>query len=147
MILSKRFDFRCNFERPPSWKDGAVNLREWELWDRRERRRLGWMSGIKFWAKTNVEGSRVLLSRHWPHRLCWSWAVWVGVNRPNHDGPHKFVFNVSRRDRHAHIRLWSVYARLSWQDSDWMVGLNHKTGSPKIIWDHHLRSADPAGAA
>lgn len=80
------------------WEDSASNLADWKGWDRMMRSRCGWLAGLAFWGKTNTESSRVLLSRHWPHRLCWSWSIRVGVRRDvEMDGPRRV--SLGRRDR------------------------------------------------
>jgi hypothetical protein len=134
---------------PPhkSWRDVASNLAVWEEWDRGWRRKLGWRAGLAFWSKTNTPGSRVFLSRHWPHRLCWSWSIWVGRRREGFDGPPHFSLMISRRYRMARVQLWSVYASYNRQDSDWMPGLSYKRDAPEIYWKHHLEHAEPAGTA
>lgn len=137
-----------DWTRPGSWKDRASNLAEWDRWDRTERRKLGWRAGLHFWERTNVPGSRVLVSRHWPHRLCWSWSVWVGKYREGFDGPRQFSFTASRRYRFIRLWVWTHYVNVTWQDSDWMVGLGYRgEDAPKIYWKHHLEHAEPAGSA
>jgi hypothetical protein len=143
----KRFHF--DWGRPVSdWREGASNLAEWQAWDRSWRRKLGWRAGLTFWSKTNVPGSRSLLARHWPHRLCWSWSIWVGVARPDFDGPNRIYLNVSRRYRSIEWRLWRFKGSTHWQDSDWMVALGpYKDDAPKIYWKHHLEHAEAVGSA
>jgi len=130
------------------WRERASNLEEWQAWDRAWRKKLGWRAGLAFWRKTNTPKSRVLLSRHWPHRLCWSWSIWVGLRREGFDGPPHFSLMISRRFRMARIQIWSVHAQFNRQDSDWMVALGRfKEGSPTMYWKHHLEHAEPAGTA
>lgn len=139
---------KIDLSKPNSnWREAASNLSDWERWDRSWRHKLGWRAGLSFWSKTNTPGSRVLLSRHWPHRLCWSWSIWVGKRREGFDGPPKFILMVSRRYRMADLWLWWVYVRFSWQDSDWMPGISYKKDAPTIYWKHHLEHAAPAGTA
>lgn len=139
--------FRCDFEKPGCWRERASNLAEWEAWDRAWRKKLGWRAGLRFWSKTNVPGSRSLLSRHWPHRLCWSWSIWVGIARPGYD-KKCFLFSYSRKYRRLDVRLWWFKLDWSWQDSQWMVGLGpYRKDAPTIYWKHHLEHAVPAGTA
>jgi hypothetical protein len=141
--------FKFNMARSPSWRDSASNVAEWDAWDRAWRHKLGWRAGLKIWGQTNMAGSRTLISRHWPHRLCWDWSVWVGRWREGHDGPRRCSIVVSRPYRFAEIWVWTHYARLSWQNSQWMVavGPTYRPGAPKIYWKHHLENAIPAGTA
>lgn len=136
---------QINLSRPNNWQDMVSNLSEWKDWDRAWRRKLGWRSGLQFWGKTNVHRSRLLLSRHWPHRLCWSWCVWVGVRR--HDEPRRFFVNVARKYRSITIQVWSIYTLFTWQDYDWMAGRLARETAPTIYWKHHLEHATPAGTA
>lgn len=140
--------FKLDLTKPPTWRDRASNLAEWEAWDRAWRKRLGWRAGLAFWKKTNTPRSRVLLSRHWPHRLCWSWSIWVGIARPGYDRKC-FAFILSRPYRMTNIRLWWFKFSFHTQDSDWManVGPTYKPDAPKIYWKHHLERAEPMGTA
>lgn len=141
--------FKFNFTRAARWQDQASNAADWVRWDRDWRRKLGWRAGLVFWGKTNVKGSRVLLCRHWPHRLCWSWSIWVGKRREGYDGPMRFSIVVLRQYRSASLWLGSFYINLHWQDSSFMVavGPDFKSDAPKIYWKHHLENAEPAGTA
>src|SRR5246127_3909514 len=104
---------KMDFTRPCSWRDQAPNSAEWEHWDRHMRRRFGWRAGLSFWSRTNTPGQRILLSRHWPHRVCWSWSIWFGRHR---HGPRRFSFVASRKDRFMSLWLWVMYVNLSCQD-------------------------------
>src|ERR1700751_589757 len=107
---------KIDFTRPHSWRDQASNLAGWEHWDRQMRRRFGWRAGLLFWSRTNTPGQRVLLSRHWPHRVCWSWSIWIGRHWEGWHGPRRFSFVASRKDRFMGLWLWVVYVNLSCQD-------------------------------
>lgn len=126
--------FRIDVRRPPSWQDRAENLPEWRRWDRQMRRRVGWRAGLNFWTKTNMRGSRVLLSRHWPHLICWSWSIWVGRWRAGYDGPLRLSLHVSRYYRHADLWLFWWYVRVSWQDYGHMACSRYEGEAPEIRW-------------
>jgi uncharacterized protein YdaU (DUF1376 family) len=147
--IGERFIFGINLEKPRDWRDGAYNLAEWKAWDRAQRTRLGFFSGLKFWGTTNTPGSRVLLSRHWPHRLCWDWSIWVGLHRgADWDGPLKVAFIVSRKYRNVNISLLWFKLNANWQNYQHMAGLGPiGRGAPSILWNHHLEHAEPAGRA
>jgi hypothetical protein len=147
--LFDRFIVGFNFEKPGKWQDNALNLDAWKAWDRAQRQRLGFFSGLKFWSKTNTPGSRVLLARHWPHRLCWDWSIWVGFYRgAKYDGPRKFLLSVSRKYRSINVSLFFVNAHITWQNYSYMGGLGPTgTECPQIIWAHHLQHAEPMGTA
>lgn len=138
--------FSIDLTRPHSWRDDASNLEEWKLWDSMMRRNFGWRAGLAFWNKVSTPGSRSLVSRHWPHRLCWSWSVWVGKHREGFDGPRRFSFVASRKYRFVEVWVWTHYVRVAWQNYDWMAGLQYKD-APKIYWRHHLERAEPVGTA
>lgn len=137
-----------DLEKPNDWRDGASNLEQWSSWDRAQRRKRGILAGLVFWSKTNVPRSRVLLSRHWPHRLCWDWALWVSMHRPGYDGARSLSLVVTRKYRSVSLNLVFVRFRLSWQNSQWMVASGPlRETAPKILWVHHLAAAEPAGHA
>jgi hypothetical protein len=140
--------FKIDLTKPRNWREDASNADAWARWDREWRKRLGWRAGLAFWCRTNVPKSRVLLSRHWPHRLCWSWSIWVGIVRPAYDGKRTLSIVALRRYRSFDIRLWWFKASFHWQNSDHMVALGpYREGAPKIYWKHHLERAEPAGSA
>ena len=136
-----------DLRRPGSWRDRCSTVAEWDEWDRTQRKALGWRAGLTFWTKTNVEGSRSLIARHWPHRLCWSWSVWVGRFRKGYDEGPKISLRFSRKYRQAEIWMLFWYARICWQDYDWMPDLSYKLSAPQMFWHRQLRDAEPAGNA
>lgn len=130
------------------WEDSASNLDVWRQWDATMRQRCGWRAGLAFWGKTNTEGGRVLLSRHWPHRLCWSWSIWVGLRRGvDMDGPSRVSLVIGRPYRFCEIQIVRAYVRVTWQNYGWMVASRYEAGAPTIYWKHHLEHAVPAGTA
>lgn len=147
-FLRKRIAVSVLLKRPRSWRDDAYNLAAFDAWDREQRRRQGWCAGLGVWKKTNVPGSRVLISRHWPHLLCWQWGVWVGRYQGREmDGPRRFALTYLRPYRIFELRLFGPYVRITWQDSDWMLSRNYSPAGPKILWQHHLEAAEPHGSA
>lgn len=46
----------------------------WRWFEARKRARP--FAGLAFFQPTNVKGSVVLVSRHWPDSITWSWSVW-----------------------------------------------------------------------
>ncbi|MFC5423233.1 hypothetical protein ACFPOB_27180 [Bosea eneae] len=146
---TKRFLVQFDFKPARCWRDDAYNLAKFDAWDHAERRKRGWRAGLSFWGRTNVQGSRVLIARHWPHLLCWSWSIWVSRYRKGYSGPRRFVLQVHRGYRFAEIALFGPSIRLSWQDSGWMPAVDRRgpDGAPKILWNHHLANAEAAGSA
>lgn len=147
--VGNRLILGLDLEKPRDWRDGAYNLAEWQEWDAAQRRRLGFFSGLKFWSKTNTERSRVLLSRHWPHRLCWDWSIWVGLHRGAHwDRPLKLALIVSRKYRNIDVSLLWLKINVNWQNYQYMAGLGpNGHAAPDILWQHHLEHAEPMGSA
>lgn len=145
---AKRFMVKLDWERPRCWRDDAVNIDKFDEWDSAWRKRLGWRAGLKFFGKTNVPTRWVLVSRHWPHLLCWSWCLTVNTWRKGYDGPRMFRFLVNRKYRFAELNLFGPGVYLSWQDYGHMAALGPtRNAAPKIIWRHHLKNADVAGSA
>ena len=63
--------------------------------------------------RRNSGGDLILLSRHWPHLLCWSWTVlWMREGGRRVGG---------YRNPHGGGVAWFGPLRLSWQAYDWMV--------------------------
>lgn len=149
-LVRRRVVISVITDRARDWREMAdpISLRAWEEWDRGWRRRLGWRAGLGFWSMTNVRRSRVLVSRHWPHRLCWSWSVWVGMRQSaEKDGRRMLVLSWLRQYRSAEVNLFGPYLRVTWQDSDWMVAGSQRDVAPVIRWRRHLEAAEPAGRA
>lgn len=147
--VADRFIFNLDLTKSRNWRESAANLSEWEAWDRIERERRGFFAGLKFWRKTNVPGSRVLLSRHWPHRLCWDWSVWIGLHRgKEYDGSLGVRINISRRYRVVNIDVLWLKFHVHWQGSQYMAALGpFSAEAPKIVWMHHLARADGSNDA
>ena len=142
--------FQIDLRRPNRWEDSASNLKEFRQWDRDQRRKYGFLAGLQFWGRTNTPRSRVLLSRHWPHKLCWDWSVWVSWwhrERAEYDGPRRISLHVSRFSRSADLHFWLGSIRLSWQNYGYMAARNAEPSAPKIYWKHHLANAEPMGSA
>lgn len=129
-----------------SWKDRASNVAEWEKWDRAWRDRLGWRAGLSVFRKTSGDRHWNLLSRHWPHRLCWSWIISASLPRSG-EGARTGLF-ISRPFRRGSVNLLGASISFVWQDSDHMANLGrYQDGAPEIYWKHHLENATPAGVA
>ncbi len=120
------------------WRDGSsgmLNAADFIAWDKGMKRKLGWRAGLKFFSKTSSPRSWTLVSRHWPHLLCWDWSVWAGFHRGKlWDGDRRLRFVLDKR--HAELNLFGPYIRYSWQRCDYMAGMNYKKTAPEPIWSH-----------
>lgn len=143
-LIRKRIVIVLDLQRPRDWRDDVYNLRQFDAWDLSQRQARGWLAGLAFWQRTNVPYSRVLVARHWPHLLCWSWSCWLGLHRPGFDGPRRLTI-VVERGRSIELRLFGPWLRWSRQDYGHMG--KRDCGAPEIVWQHHLRQAQPAGHA
>lgn len=139
--------FHVDLTKRRSWREDASNPADWEAWDRAWRKKLGWRAGLTFWRKTNVPGRRLLIARHWPHRLCWSWGVDVSWLRPERGDIRRFAFYASTLSHSVDLYLWFWSIDYHWQNYDWMVAVHLKGSEPKIYWKHHLEHAAPVGTA
>lgn len=79
--------------------------------------------GLSFFKKTNVKYSYVLVSRHWPHLLCWSWSLWITFYKPN---ASRYCWKPIIRMRqggtkHLIFRFGLGEFRLVRQPYDWMI--------------------------
>lgn len=141
---------KIDLRRAPRWEEHASNLDEFRQWDRAHRKRLGFLAGLQFWGKTNTPHSRVLLSRHWPHKLCWDWSMWVTWwhrDREEYSGSRRLSLHLSLYYRSIDLHFWLGSISLSWQNYGYMGGLAVKPPAPKIYWKHHLEQATPMGRA
>lgn len=129
--------------RPPaqqSWRATALNAREIEDWNWRFRWSNGWryalFAGLRFNAK-NSDGSRTLVSRHWPHRLCWSWSLRYASDVKDFRTMRRrwFLLHILREFRVAELVVAGHALHLSWQDYGYMG----TKGCPKPIWAHQVR--------
>lgn len=46
----------------------------WSWFERRKRARP--FAGLRFFQRTNVKSAFVIVSRHWPDSITWSWSLW-----------------------------------------------------------------------
>lgn len=85
-----------------------------DAWDVATQRRLGWRAGLTFWAKTNTNG-RILISRHWPHKLCWDWSLaWEPYRGRERDGERTIGLVYGYGSCTVHLAICRF--RYSWQD-------------------------------
>lgn len=131
----------------PDWRAEAVNLSEWQIWDRSRRKTLGPFAGLAFFHRTSSPRLFNLAARHWPHRLCWDWILGLELWSPKQGFP-KLSLIIDRPGQMLMVGLLFFSIRFQRQTSEWMVasGPERRTG-PKIIWAHHLRNAEPMGEA
>lgn len=119
-----------------NWRADAANFEAWAKWDRDQRLKHGIFGGLSFWSKTNVPRSRVLIARHWPHRLCWDWSIWVGLHRKGYDGKRKIALLVDQRS--VTVEFIVGHIRFDRQNSQWMVASGPlRATAPRIVWSHH----------
>jgi hypothetical protein len=61
----------------PYEADRVPQVLAFEAWSERQKRVLGPFAGLKVFSRTSG-GSLIIVSRHWPHLLCWQWLLdWV----------------------------------------------------------------------
>lgn len=153
MILAsknKRLVFGWDWTRPNNWRERATakSLAAFDAWDRAQRKRLGWRAGLRAWSKTNVARRRNLLSRHWPHKLCWDWLVCASIVLPVNAETNGLKLILSRRYRHVDVVLGPLHIHAAWQDSGYMAGVGpYRTEAPKLVWSDHLAHMEPRGTA
>lgn len=119
-----------------SWrKDGHPDdVAAFDLWDRAQRRSRGWRAGLTFLRRTSDRRSIQIAARHWPHLLCWSWALDIAHGR--HFGWRAWVPGFSWSRRHASLRLgFNTEIYLAWQNYGWMPAVTLKGLAPKIRWN------------
>ena len=97
----------------------------------RELRKQNRWKGIKWFTKTNSSGYYNLVSRHYPHQLCWSWILSLHFKGYGH---RLFRLVVSRRFQ-SKFMLDVLWVRLSLlkQDSDWMLWMPRDADVPMLV--------------
>jgi len=86
------------------------------------KKKFGVFAGLRFWRKTNMNGNRVLISRHWPHIIPWSWSVWVKwskwpVRWGHYKKPNGYMY--------LNFTLLFLNFTVNRQPDDWMVKQNY----------------------
>jgi hypothetical protein len=57
--------------------DRVPAVMAFEKWSADQKRKLGPFAGLKMFSRTSGR-SIIIVSRHWPHLLCWQWLLdWV----------------------------------------------------------------------
>lgn len=101
-----------------------------DAWDCAMRRKFGWRAGLSFWTRESG-GGRVLIARHWPHKLCWDWAVyWMHNN-----GRRQFLIhriNVNGGGFQIYVMLWSRLLLVSRQGYGDTVAGDYKAVAPVV---------------
>lgn len=125
-----------------SWRDNAVNVAEFDAWDRATRQRLGLLAGLTLMSKNNTGGYQVV-SRHWPHKLCWDWTLGWHPHRPGYDdGCRRVFFRWSHDYRVGELGIWFGTIRLAWQDYGYMARSgSYAQEAPKIVWQREIDEA------
>lgn len=101
-----------------------------DAWDAAMRRRLGWRAGLAFWKKTNT-AARVVVSRHWPHRLCWDWALWFEPYRgAKRDGERRIGVIFCYHTLTLDLAVFALSFR--WQNYGEMVASQYKADAPVV---------------
>lgn len=109
-----------------------AEVAEWS----RARKKAAPLAGLQFWTKTNQPRNRVLASRHWPHLLVWSWAIWGGPWRHKMKfgfyrtpgtflfvglGPIKFIWSRHNSGGSCEVAVWPIHVQRFWQDETGMI--------------------------
>lgn len=119
-----------------------MNYADVAAWDRKRRRELGFLAGLK-WFERLPNGRIMLVSRHWPHRLCWSWFIDLSRIRTDLGYPRKFGFVASRLARQVRVALWSHELAFHWQHSWWMANVGPESmTAPRPIWRRQFLNPD-----
>lgn len=131
-----------------NWRDGAVNAAEFDAWDNRMRKQLGFFAGLSFFERHNPtkrpKRTWTLAARHWPHLLCWDWTVWWQPYCDKHwDGDRRLKLRWAPQYGSVGIDLWFGHLSLHWQNYGHMaVSGPMGADAPKIIWKHSMDTAN-----
>lgn len=128
-----------------SWRNDAVNLAEFDAWDRAMRKRLGFWAGLSFLQRHGTEkrATITIAARHWPHKLCWDWCIHWSPYRRGFDGQRQVRFWLKPSIGNSiGAALWFGRITLSWQHYDHMpVSGPMGADAPKIIWKRDMDTA------
>lgn len=108
----------------PDYSSFRWFLPEIRRWSRRRKWRHPF-AGLAFFRRTSDPTVTDLVSRHWPHLMCWSW----GLSWHRQKGDERYGWRPIRLGNS--ILVWRL--RLSWQDYDWMVAPQHEAEVSAII--------------
>ena len=110
-----------------------------DAWSARRKRELGPLAGLGF-SRTNTGGWCV--ARHWPHLLCWSWALWLTPYRgPKMDGPRRFkVWGLRYQNGGGqhHISLWFFDLSFHTQDYAQIAALGPPGAGAPLIYPREV---------
>lgn len=132
-----------NLRKKPPLSQRMLNYAEVAAWDQRRRRELGFFAGLR-WFERVQDGRLLLISRHWPHRLCWSWFADISRIKTELGYCRKFAFSISRVAHQARLSLWSHEIAFHWQRSSWWmpnVG-PEKQRAPVAVWRRQFTHPD-----
>jgi hypothetical protein len=93
------------------------------------------------WFTRDSGGGLNIVSRHWPHMLCWSWLLsWHWPDRRKGEGSRWRPF-VYRHNGGG----WASAGpfRLHWQNYDWMISRNHAEDAAAFITRAALSPTGP----
>lgn len=105
----------------------------------RERRRRAPLAGLRFFQRTSSAGWFLLVSRHWPHRLCWDWSLsWHHPQRAKGE-MHPLGLSVGNR-WHQKVSLGLWFGSLSFvkQPYGYMLQTFGEDPAPKAIYEHNI---------
>ena len=112
---------------------------EFERWDRRQKLK-NVFAGIRFWGKTNVTGAHLLISRHWPHLLCWSWSIWYFGPKSPELYRYSIGFKIFQIVKQKELRLGRFALSLHGQNYQYTPSITAKqNGAPEVEWDDTQR--------
>lgn len=127
-----------------SWRSDAVNLAEFDAWDRGMRKRLGFFAGLIFFQRHGSDNRTAwtVAARHWPHKLCWDWCVHWTPWKEHYDGPRRLRAWLPSYNSTG-IECWFGRLSLAWQHYDHMANVGPiGMDAPKIIWKRDMDTAN-----
>jgi hypothetical protein len=131
------------------------SVRPFLAWHAEQCRRLGWRAGLKGPHRGNTKGRTLLLSRHWPHLLCWQWTLDYNRSGWSGDALRSLAETLRTpraerwRERSAPAVVWDACKPLLiyWEPNGWITFRLPFLGSLGLKWQDYdlMATSGPLG--
>jgi hypothetical protein len=111
-----------------------------EKWSAEQKRKLGPFAGLKMFRRTSGR-SVIIISRHWPHLLCWQWLLdWAPYKAD--EKRRLFAFFSDTNTWTLHL-AWIGYLYFKRQSYDRMAALGPRWADAPVIFPRETPNDHP----